>query len=123
MTQRVVTKCWSHFFLAPARCLATPAPGTAPGSLGGGQEAQGLETATPYSGDRVHLGKLQASLFPVGALVPLRTLWHFNGAGISVDFQEALTVFADPLARIFLCPGFPCLRGRRRLLHGYWRGL
>src|SRR6266480_1165766 len=24
----------------------------------------------------------QASLFPVGTLVPLPTLWHFNGAGI-----------------------------------------
>ena len=25
---------------------------------------------------------LQASLFSVGTLVPLRTLWHFNGAGL-----------------------------------------
>ena len=25
---------------------------------------------------------LQASVFPVGTLVPLPALWHFNGAGI-----------------------------------------
>src|SRR6266404_8991360 len=38
-------------------CLATAAPGSAAGFVGGGQEAQAVETTTPHSGDRSDPGR------------------------------------------------------------------
>jgi len=43
--------------------------------------------------------RLQASVFPVGTLVPLPALWHFNGAGIGLP-QRSCKAEARYVAKV-----------------------
>jgi Ribonuclease toxin, BrnT, of type II toxin-antitoxin system len=102
MTQRVVTKCWSHFFLHQHDALRPLRQEPRRDLLVEAKKHKAWKLLRHIPGIASILGSYKRRYSQwERSFVPLRTLWHFNGAGISVDFQEALTVFADPLARIF----------------------